>query len=341
VYKVNIDEEEASEKALEREGSIFLVDKKVWAKYKTGLLWRVDTRRLILIDATERNKEFRRLRAVFLKTLALGARKNITLVAIGGGIIQDIAGFVAATLFRGVPWVLFPSTLLAQADSCIGAKSSVNLGMMKNQIGAFYPPGAIYISTRFLATLSNTDIKSGLGEIAKLSIIDGETRWREFKTDLPALLGRDGQAIRKWIELSLGIKKKYIEEDEFDKGIRNYLNYGHCFGHAIEAATNNRIPHGQAVSLGIILADIVALNRGYISNQRLNEHRSTINEIVDFSLDKISLNEGEIISAMGKDKKRVGSGYAVVVLHEDGHMAKLDDVHRDELIHALHDAKGK
>lgn len=340
VYPVYIDEEGSREGLLKGEKSVFLVDRKLWSLYGQTELRAIDPRRLILLEASERRKEFESLAPVYRKTLAMGVRKTATIVAIGGGIIQDIAGFVASTLFRGLPWAFLPTTLLAQADSCIGAKTSINLGPMKNQIGTFYPPNAVCISTAFLTTLSPAEIDSGLGEIAKFSIIDGLGRWSEFEDDLPSILARDTSTLRKWIHISLTIKKRFIEEDEFDKGVRNHLNFGHCFGHAIESATKNRVPHGQAVSLGIVLADLVARNRGLASSGRFEAHRATLGRIVGYSFRRLALDEKAMVEAMRRDKKRTGEGFAVVVSRDDDTMARLDDVGIDEIRFALEEARG-
>ncbi|MGV2387507.1 MAG UNVERIFIED_CONTAM: hypothetical protein LVR29_01675 [Microcystis novacekii LVE1205-3] len=165
--------------------------------------------------------------------MELGFRKDCTLLVIGGGVIQDIGCFIASVLFRGIKWILIPTTLLAQCDSCIGSKSSINIQNFKNQIGTFYPPHEIILVFSVLKTLPSDEIRSGLGEIIKLNLLVGQSEVKQMKINLQKL-SSDFLEIQNLILDALNIKRRYIERDEFDKGVRNILNYGHTFGHAYE-----------------------------------------------------------------------------------------------------------
>src|SRR5581483_3202456 len=188
-------------------------------------------------------------------------RRNHVLVAIGGGIIQDITCFLAATMLRGLPWNFIPTTLLAQADSCIGSKSSINAGEAKNILGTFTPPARVDVSTRFLKTLDERDIRSGIGEMLKVHAIEGPQSFDQIAHDYENILSDDSVMLH-YIRRSLDIKKRIIEIDEFDRGPRNVMNYGHSFGHAIESATDFAVPHGIAVTLGMDLANYTAVRTG-------------------------------------------------------------------------------
>ena len=244
--------------------AFYVVDKRVWELYKSAFAGFPDEN-VYVLEALEDHKNLDTVCELYQKILALSPKKNMNLVSIGGGIVQDITGFVASTLYRGIKWTFVPTTLLAQVDSCIGAKTSLNFRHYKNLIGSFYPPHKVHIWPGFLNTLSEVDYYSGIGEMAKLHLMAGETQTQDFIAHLPALDKHDGAVLLKFIAACLSIKKAYIEQDEFDTGLRNLLNYGHCFGHALETASSFKIPHGQAVVLGMLLANEYARRVGVLS----------------------------------------------------------------------------
>jgi 3-dehydroquinate synthase len=317
-YKVVFDEQLSSLSSfLEDSTVVFIIDEKVFKLY-TQLFNTISPQRLILIKANERNKSYLSMVKIYEILTSFQAKRNLTLVGIGGGIIQDISGFIASTLYRGIKWIYCPTTLLAQSDSCIGAKTSLNFGKYKNLIGTFYPPERVLLSTKFLTTLSRKDFYSGMGEIVKLFLIDGENSLNYFKSQLSRNEIDLRNNIDELLMRSLLIKKRYIEEDEFDKGIRNILNFGHCIGHAIESVTNYAIPHGQAVTLGMIWANIISESSQMLSNEKKEMIYNTFlknNHTISEKL--ISFDSGSIISAMKKDKKRVGDDLAIILLSEN------------------------
>lgn len=334
-YSAYLDEPGRLDTLIGSPKSIFIIDENVWRLYASTILVDIPADRRLLISANEDNKTFDRIEGVYERLLSMQVRKDASLVAVGGGIVQDISGFVASTLFRGIAWHLIPTTLLAQADSCIGSKSSINLGRAKNIVGTFYPPSSIALDTRFLGTLSLADFQSGLGEIFKLCVIEGRSSVEWFEANLGALLRRDARTAVSAVEKALMIKKRYIEADEFDRGIRNYLNFGHCFGHAIESATSYRIPHGQAVSVGILLADHVAVGRGLLAPAVLERHLEVVKRLISFKLEELTLNSESVLEAIGKDKKRIGEGFALVMATDEDGMTKVGDMSREEVADAL------
>ena len=322
--------------------AVFIVDRKVCDLYFRGADKGPAQARTILVEANERNKTLERIQRLYTQLIELEIKKDVVLVGIGGGVVQDIVGFVASTLYRGVQWLFVPTTLLAQADSCIGSKTSVNLKKYKNLLGTFYPPAKILLSPEFTRTLSEADLFSGLGEIVKLAIIDGSESVEWVSDHLGNLAARDLECVGLAIERALAIKKRFIELDEFDRGIRNYLNFGHCFGHAIETATRYRVPHGQAVSLGIICSDSVAATRGLIAKERALAHRALIEKILTPENVNARIDIKSAISAMRKDKKRIGKGLPLIVSLADGSMSKIDDLSPDEAAEAIASiSKGK
>lgn len=192
------------------------------------------------------------------------AKRNAHLISIGGGIIQDITGFVANVLYRGIFWTFIPTTLLASCDSCIGGKTSLNYKKYKNLLGTFYPPDEIFICPKFFKTLTDKDFKSGLGEVVKFNIMAGPNGLANIENNIEKLLLRDEDCLNEFVRSSLSFKKDFIEIDEFDRGERIKLNFAHTFGHAIETVTGYEIPHGTAVAIGMIMADYIAVKRGLL-----------------------------------------------------------------------------
>jgi 3-dehydroquinate synthase len=239
----------------------FIIDAKVAGLYAGDLHQVLGSPSVLLIEATEANKTLDKFTGYVDHLISRGVRRGHALVAIGGGIMQDIVCFLSATLLRGVPWYFYPTTLLAQADSCIGSKSSINVGKTKNILGTFTPPEKIYITTSVLATLEDREFRSGLGEMLKVHAIDGPAAFDRIAADYPRLF-TDQELLRRYICASLAIKKAIIEEDEFDQGVRNIMNYGHSFGHALESATDFFIPHGIAVTIGMDMANYTSMRLG-------------------------------------------------------------------------------
>jgi 3-dehydroquinate synthase len=312
--------------------TVFLIDEKVYNLY-SEIFHDISPERLILIKANERNKSYFSIAKIYEKLIVFQAKRNLTLIGIGGGIIQDISGFIASTLCRGIKWLYCPTTLLAQADSCIGAKTSLNFGNYKNLIGTFYSPEKIILSTRFLTTLSRKDFYSGMGEIIKLFLIDGEDSLNYFNS-IPSNNDTDFRNnIVGLLKRSLMIKKRFIEKDEFDKGIRNILNFGHCIGHAIESVTNYAIPHGQAVTLGIIWANIISEKKNFLLKEKKEMIYNTLLKNSHTITKKwISFDSNLIISAMKKDKKRVGENLAIILLNENNTFSLVKDLKEDLII---------
>ena len=283
----------------------FLIDANVAQLYKVELQAVLECPNTIIIEATETNKSIEKTIPVIERLVQNKVRRDHVLIAIGGGIIQDITCFIASTLLRGVPWRFIPTTLLAQADSCIGSKSSINLGDTKNILGTFNPPEEIFIYSNFLATLEDKEIYSGVGEIIKVHAIEGGDAFDRLSEDFEKLF-TDHSILLKYIQSALLIKQSYIEKDEFDQGIRNIFNYGHSFGHAIESATNYTVPHGIAVSIGMDMANYISNQRGMLSNEHYQRMQPIIRKNYEnYTNTPISLDG--MLSALKKDKKNTSS----------------------------------
>jgi 3-dehydroquinate synthase len=292
-------------------GAHFVVDSTVAELHADTCLPVVESGRAVVLTATERTKNLDRIPAFAEALLRNGIRRDTQLVAVGGGITQDIACFLASILMRGLSWKFYPTTLLAQADSCIGSKSSINVGAVKNSAGTFWPPETIVIDSGFLGTLSESELRSGIGEIIKVHIIDGPQSFDRLAAEYDRLISAPevlGDAVRR----SLHIKKRIIEADEFDTGPRQVLNYGHTFGHAIESATDYSIPHGIAVTIGMDMANYVAVEVGALAPDR----RARMKVITDRNsrgYEQTPIPFDRFAAAIKSDKKVSASGITVIL----------------------------
>lgn len=289
----------------------FLVDANVARIYAKPLAAVLEHPNLIVIEATEANKSLERTIPVFNRLVGNKVRRSHVLVAIGGGIVQDITCFIASTLLRGLPWRFVPTTLLAQADSCIGSKSSINLGDTKNILGTFNPPRQIFVATAFLDSLAPTEIQSGIGEILKVHAIDGAASFDRLATNFDGLFS-DQALLKKYIRSALLIKQRFIEQDEFDLGIRNIFNYGHSFGHAIESATEYAVPHGIAVTIGMDMANHIAAERGLVPRSQCQRMHATLRKNYQaFAKTPIPLEP--LLAALTRDKKNTSTMLGLIL----------------------------
>lgn len=277
--------------------------------------------RIVEVDATEEQKSLDQLSPVVCKVIEAGFRRDFTLVVVGGGVVQDIGCFIASVLFRGVRWVLVPTTLLAQCDSCIGSKSSLNVGPYKNQLGTFYPPHAVRLAFHVLGTLPADELRSGMGEIVKLHLVAGAEAlsWLEIRLAGPWQLD-----MAELIVAALEIKRGFIEVDELDRGPRNLLNYGHTFGHAFESATHFGIPHGIAVTLGMLAATSFSEELGMVppgTRARLGAFLLPLYTPYEGVL--LTADPEAIFRALKQDKKNVGDDIVCILTEGPGAMKKV------------------
>lgn len=289
----------------------FIIDRRIAELYRKELAPALGSNSVLVLEASERAKTLDQFTSYVEHLVNRGVRRNHKLVAIGGGIIQDVTAFIASTLLRGLDWEFYPTTLLAQSDSCIGSKSSINVGNAKNMMGTFRPPTKVYVSMPVLSTLEEHDIRSGIGEMLKVHAIAGPEDFDRIARDYPHLL-QDRDCLERYIRRSLELKKALIEQDEFDTGIRNVMNYGHSFGHAIEAATRFTIPHGIAVTLGMDMANYVATRLERTSEDHFRRMHGVLKANARGYLDT-HIPMPEFYAAIGKDKKNLGSKLTLIL----------------------------
>lgn len=306
-----------------------IVDARVAELYARSLAPALNGRSVLRIEATEANKSLERVPGYMTHLLERGIKRDHVLVAVGGGIIQDIVCFIAATLLRGLAWRFYPTTLLAQADSCIGSKSSINVGGYKNQVGTFTPPKDILISTEVLDTLEETDVRSGIGEVIKVHIISGWNDTRALAAAYPRI-AEDKALLAHYIRRSLEIKKGKIEADEFDRRERLVMNYGHSFGHAIESATDYAVPHGIAVTIGMDMANYVSARFDLIGRDVYDEiHPLLATNYAGF--EGTPIPPDRFFAALSKDKKNVGDLVSLILMRGPGELFREQYPHDERL----------
>jgi 3-dehydroquinate synthase len=270
----------------------------------------------ISVHCLESNKTIEVASELLKRMVEVGVNPNSTVLAIGGGILQDLVGFCCSIYNRGVSYILIPTTLLGQADSCIGGKTSINFHKKKNILGTFFPPTEIIIHTGFLNTLTELEYLSGMGEIYKFHIL--QNNMGEFSKAL------DKSNITKTVYNSLLFKKSIIDIDEFDKGQRKLLNFGHTFGHALEFTSNYEIPHGIAVIIGSLISCRISSNMGYIVPD-LELVGSYANKLLsNIYIDERWFCSHSIIEASKMDKKNIDDNIVDVLLNKTPFTSKID-----------------
>ncbi|WP_342228102.1 3-dehydroquinate synthase family protein [Rickettsiella endosymbiont of Rhagonycha lignosa] len=270
---------------------------------------------IISLEATEQAKTLSQVELLLKSLQENNVTKSTTILAIGGGIIQDITIFISHIYYRGLDIHFFPTTLLSMCDSCIGSKCGLNFNGFKNQLGVFHPPNKVIIWLGFLQSLSTEALYSGYGEILKLMLISGKKNILELKFNFSESL----EDLYNYIYQSLIIKKKFIEKDEYDRGIRRLLNYGHTFGHALELASNYVIPHGIAVARGMDIVNYTSLKLGFMSDQVYESIHNVIKNIF-FSNYSLDFCFDDLIKNVNRDKKIYKGILNLVLLKSPGNL---------------------
>lgn len=320
---------------VELPNKLIVIDRNVYHLYEKMLFANIPKEDIYILDAVEENKTIETALSICERITDIPAKKNANLISIGGGIVQDITGFTANILYRGIQWHFVPTTLLAQGDSCIGGKTSLNYHRHKNLLGTFYPPNAVYICPLFVKTLGNDDYLSGLGEIVKFNVMAAHSGIAMLESDIHPLLTRDYALLRVYIERALMFKKSFIEQDEFDVGVRRLLNFAHTFGHALETISDYAIPHGQAVSLGMLIANRVSFARGQLDTDMCERIERLLLLVISVPLKQEHFNASQIVACMKQDKKRQGAGLAAVLLDRDLHLNVVFDLTQPEVESAV------
>ena len=273
---------------------------------------------LIVFPAGERSKNVQSVLDIAGKLLDLGADRKSALIALGGGVAGDLAGFIASVYMRGVPCIQVPTTLMAQVDSSIGGKTAIDLPQGKNLLGTFCQPVGVFIDIKCLDTLPDAEYQNGLAEVVKYGIIDSESLFRQLEADVEAIRSRNRPFLEAIIQRVCTIKKGIVEMDEREQGLRRILNFGHTLGHALESASEYGISHGNAVAVGMIAAARMS--------QKLYGLPAEDRERIEGLIASLSLACGipedlateDILSGLQRDKKKDGDTIHFVLLKKIG-----------------------
>ena len=282
----------------------------VWKQHGETLTAALPGIEHVLVPDGERSKTLQTVARIYESLIRLGADRQSTIIAVGGGVIGDTVGFAAATYLRGVDLVHVPTTLLAQVDSAVGGKVGVNHALGKNLIGAFHPPVAVIADPRLLDTLPTRELRAGLFEVVKYGVIASRTLFERIVTDLSSIYAREPVVMADIVTASCRIKADVVAADEREAGPRRVLNFGHTTGHALEAVTRyRRLRPGEAVAYGLLVAALTDLIG----------RMGPLPSVAD-------LSASEVLTAMRRDKKVVAGRLHVVLPHGIGDTVIVDDV---------------
>ncbi len=291
------------------------------------------------VAAGERSKSLATLSGLYDDLIELSANRRTTIVAVGGGVVGDLAGFLAATYARGLPFVQVPTTLLAMVDSSVGGKTGINHPKAKNLIGAFHQPRGVLVDTATLSTLPDREYRSGLAEVIKYGVILDEPFFAWLEDNVEGMIRRDADVLAHIVARSCELKAQVVREDEFETtGLRAILNYGHTFAHAFEALSGyNELLHGEAVSIGMICASRLADRLGRITSDVTDRQSRLLTQVglpVDVPENQLSRHQ-EIVDCMLLDKKTVDGQLRFILPDRIGHVELVDGVAAEAALECL------
>lgn len=275
----------------------------------------------LIVAPGERSKSRRRWANLTDRLLELGFGRDSVIVALGGGVVGDLAGFVAATYQRGVPWIQVPTTLLAMVDASVGGKTGVDTPHGKNLVGAFHPPRLVVADILTLATLPEPVYRAGLAEVVKHGVIADAEYFEWIESRVPEILKRDPTILSELVRKSVSIKGRIVMADEFEQGERAVLNAGHTIGHAVEAASEFSIPHGEAVAIGLAVETMLAESIGLASAGLHSRVVTLLNRLGLPTRIPSFLPVDELLTVMRHDKKNRGGEIHLVFAAQLGEMA--------------------
>lgn len=329
---------ETTDSLLNLQEAFLVVDTNVHRLHETALTPLMERYPSLLVEANEEAKSLAGVGTLIEWLIGHKAVRSSTIVAIGGGCIQDLVSFTSHIYFRGINWIFLPTTVLSQADSCIGAKSGINVLPYKNQLGALHSPRRILIASEFLSTLPDVEVASGYGEIVKLSV----TSSHSFFPRLESALAHGGLRNPHLMELeraALAAKQEIIEEDEYESDLRRVLNYGHSFGHALEALAEHQVPHGLGVLWGIDVINALGVTWGITPADLAVRIHNLISDYFYYTLPLAPTAE-ELIDMVSRDKKVAQGLMHFAVLAEEGTLVidarPLDETLTSQLREVIH-----
>ncbi len=279
----------------------------------------------------EANKNLTTVAALASGAARLGLDRKSMILALGGGVSGDIAGFLASCYMRGIPFIQIPTTLLAQVDSSVGGKTGVDIPEGKNLFGAFYQPLAVYIDPLVLGSLPQVQYLNGMAEVIKHGIIRDENYFNFLRDEFKAIMALEPATLTQLIYVSCRIKAEVVAADEQESSVRRILNFGHTIGHSVEAASSFSILHGFAVSIGMVAAARIALMRSLLEQEQLDAMLSLLRQYQLPAEIPSELDRSLIKSYLLTDKKRISGKTSYVLPKRVGEVVITDQVSREEI----------
>jgi 3-dehydroquinate synthase len=291
---------------------------------------------VIEVGTGEKVKDLETMRSIYERLVELEADRSSFLVGLGGGVVCDLTGFAASTYLRGIPFGLVPTTLLAQVDAALGGKNGVNFSGYKNLIGTITQPEFVLCDPQFLKTLPPGEISCGLAEIIKHAVIEDRELFSFLEDQVSAVLQLDPEVMGILVYRSLSIKAVIVGRDEREKGERRKLNFGHTLGHALEKVTG--LPHGEAVSLGMVLAAELSIKKGYLTASEGDRLKALLQQ---FGLPvRLSFSDDRVTAALKMDKKRTRNSLHFVFLKGIG-SCEVEEIDLEELVRMVGEIIGQ
>lgn len=321
----------------------FVIDKNVYEIYSEQIDLAIKKYNgkvnYLILAVSEKLKSFQTMQNIYKSLLDNDYSRDTLLIAIGGGIVGDICGFVAATFSRGIQSVQVPTTLLSAVDSSVGGKTGINFGNTKNIIGAFNQPNFVLIDVDFLKTLNHEELLSGLGEVVKYAYLTNIQFYKYVKKNVNEVLNKNPKTLTQIINETVSFKGDVVVSDEKETGNRKMLNLGHTFAHAFEVETKFKLKHGQAVIVGIASALFLSYKIGLITKSKIDE----LLELILLFKDEIKIgkvNFDNAISIMQRDKKNKDGKIKFVLLQDIGSILLDVEANRDDIVYALENSLG-
>jgi 3-dehydroquinate synthase len=283
---------------------------------------------VLAVAPGEAQKTLDNANRLYTRLAGIYAERTTPVFALGGGVVGDLAGFVAATYLRGLPLVQVPTTLLAQVDSSVGGKTAVDLGEMKNMVGSFYQPRLVIADTDTLASLPKAEFVNGLAEVIKHAATRSRPFFEFLEKNLPLVLGLDGKILQATVVDNVRIKADVVGKDEKETGLREILNFGHTIGHAVEAVTGFKLRHGEAVAIGMVAAAKLSSRLGHLPEEDAARLEDLIGR-AGLPVRLPDVNKLAIVEAMRHDKKVRRDRVRFVLLRSLGHAFVADEVNPD------------
>lgn len=294
---------------------------------------------MLQIKANEENKTLATVNKIYEKLSGGNFDRKSLIIAIGGGITGDIAGFAASTYMRGIKFVQIPTTLLSAVDSSIGGKTGVNYKTVKNIIGTFYQPEQVLIDFNFFKTLPEKELICGIGEILKYAFLAEKEVFRYMFKNLDSLLQLDEKILKKIVKICLDIKASVVSSDERETGLRKILNLGHTFAHAIESEQKYKIGHGQAVIIGLACSLYLSNKINIINDKELLEYLKLLLKFQG-KVEIENCNVAKVLNLMRKDKKNSESKIKFVLVKNIGELLLDIEANDEDIIYSLNNGIG-